>query len=155
LSALKKNCAEILKDNDAQARIDEFDAVIVDARLRRRASAPVPPDAWREDLTPRQAVRARTVPLLEQERDRLKGYLAQVCRPWMRWRTVADDMRTQLTEENTRRMKGVEKTQKEGTNAEADLEAVLAENDEVRLAFGRVRVHVEIFGGGPDVRTMG
>ncbi|THH13750.1 hypothetical protein EW146_g6502 [Bondarzewia mesenterica] len=35
-------------------------------------------DIWRPDLLPRAAVRARTIPLLEQERDRLRTQLAEL-----------------------------------------------------------------------------
>ena len=63
---------------DARANIDRLDAVVVDARRRKREGVPVPKDAWREGLAPRGAVRARTVPVLEAERDRLRAQLAQV-----------------------------------------------------------------------------
>ena len=36
-------------------------------------------DVWRENIAPRDAVRARTIPLLEAERDRLQRELVEVC----------------------------------------------------------------------------
>jgi hypothetical protein len=36
-------------------------------------------DAWREDIPPRTAARARTVPVLEAERARLQAELDEVC----------------------------------------------------------------------------
>ncbi|KAI0029363.1 hypothetical protein K488DRAFT_88809 [Vararia minispora EC-137] len=112
-SYITKSCEQLLKEEDAQARIDALDAVVVDARTRKRAGAPVPPDVWRADLAPRQAARARTVPVLEQERNRLKAYLAQ------------------LEEENVRAMDAVAERKRRQAEAESQVTAVLAQNEEI------------------------
>lgn len=50
---------------------------MVDAKLRKRKGE-TRPDSWREDLHPRAATRARTIPLLERERERLLAELQEV-----------------------------------------------------------------------------
>ncbi|KZV65097.1 hypothetical protein PENSPDRAFT_587401 [Peniophora sp. CONT] len=72
------NCARILSACDAQGNIDRLDAVVSAARAFHKAdpAAPPPPDAWRENLIPRTAVRARTIPALRAERDRMRAELA-------------------------------------------------------------------------------
>ena len=57
--------------------VDDLHAAVVDAKLRKQKGV-VRPDIWREDLHPRAATRARTVPLLEKERERLLAELQEV-----------------------------------------------------------------------------
>jgi len=57
--------------------IDDLHAAVVDAKLRKQRNE-VRTDVWREDLHPRAATRARTVPLLERERERLQVELREV-----------------------------------------------------------------------------
>jgi len=57
--------------------IDDLHAAVVDAKLRKQRGE-VRTDVWREDLHPRAATRARTVPLLERERERLLAELQEV-----------------------------------------------------------------------------
>lgn len=57
--------------------IDDLHAAIVDAKLRNQKGE-VRPDIWREGLYPRAATRARTVPLLEKDRERRLGELQEV-----------------------------------------------------------------------------
>lgn len=57
--------------------LDNLHAVVTEARARKQAGY-TGKDVWREDLHPKTAVRARTVPLLEKERDRLLAELKQV-----------------------------------------------------------------------------
>jgi len=57
--------------------IDDLHAAVVDAKLRKQKGE-VRSDIWREDLHPRAAARARTVPLLERERERLLVELQEV-----------------------------------------------------------------------------
>ena len=52
-------------------------AVVTEARTRRHAGEAPGPDTWKADLNPRSAVRARTIPVLEGERDELRARLAQ------------------------------------------------------------------------------
>ena len=51
--------------------------MVTEARARKQTGY-TGKDVWKEDLQPRAAVRARTIPLLEQERDRLMAELAEV-----------------------------------------------------------------------------
>jgi hypothetical protein len=55
--------------------------VVTDARVQRRQGETPGANRWREDLQPREAVRARTTLTLERERDLLRARLAQVRRP--------------------------------------------------------------------------
>ncbi len=57
--------------------LDKLHAVVTEARTRKQTGYDGK-DVWKEDLQPRAAVRARTVPLLEKERDRLKAQLEEV-----------------------------------------------------------------------------
>lgn len=57
--------------------LDKLHAVVTEARARKQTGYSGS-DVWRDDLQPRAAVRARTIPLLQQERDRLKAQLAEV-----------------------------------------------------------------------------
>ena len=57
--------------------VDDLHAAVVDAKLRKQKGV-VRPDVWREDLHPRAATRARTIPLLEKERERLLAELQEV-----------------------------------------------------------------------------
>jgi polyamine-modulated factor 1 len=58
--------------------------VVTDARARRQrgetadGGGSTGVDSWRADLQPRAAVRARTIPVLERERDLLRARLAEV-----------------------------------------------------------------------------
>lgn len=52
--------------------------VVTDARTQRRKGETPGANRWREDLQPREAVRARTTITLERERDLLRARLAQV-----------------------------------------------------------------------------
>lgn len=58
--------------------------MVTDARARRQrgetadGGGSTGVDSWRADLQPRAAVRARTIPVLERERDLLRARLAEV-----------------------------------------------------------------------------
>ena len=52
--------------------------VVTDARARKQRGEMEAKDVWREDLEPRAAVRARTVPILESDVERLKATLQSV-----------------------------------------------------------------------------
>jgi len=64
-------------DVNLKQSIDDLHAAVVDAKLRKQRGE-VRTDVWREDLHPRAATRARTVPLLERERERLLAELQEV-----------------------------------------------------------------------------
>ncbi|KAI0043811.1 hypothetical protein FA95DRAFT_1497997 [Auriscalpium vulgare] len=61
-----------------QENLDGLQAVVDDARRRKRSGEPRPPNAWREDLGPQAATHARTIPTLEAERDKLRKQLAEL-----------------------------------------------------------------------------
>jgi hypothetical protein len=55
-------------------------AIVHEGRQRRqRGELYTGRDAWRDDIPPHTATRARTVPVLEEERDRLRTALVEVC----------------------------------------------------------------------------
>lgn len=66
--------------------MDILHQVVTEARARRvqrgesgsAAGSATGADTWRADLQPRAAVRARTIPALERERDSLRARLATV-----------------------------------------------------------------------------
>ncbi|KAI0642443.1 hypothetical protein C8Q79DRAFT_985896 [Trametes meyenii] len=76
-SSITDNCEELFKKYNVKENLDNLHGVVTAARVRRQAEY-LGNDLWREDLQPRAAVRARTVPLLEKERDRLRAELSQL-----------------------------------------------------------------------------
>jgi hypothetical protein len=62
--------------------VDILHQVVTEARARRQrgetGDSGTGVDSWRADLQPRAAVRARTIPALERERDSLRARLAEV-----------------------------------------------------------------------------
>ena len=85
----KNNTNKLFEEYDVQKNLDTLHQVVTDARERRQRSEPgggsgsgSGKDLWRADLQPRAAVRARTVPALERERDALRARLADV-RPFV------------------------------------------------------------------------
>jgi len=58
-------------------KIDILHAVVTEARARKQ-SGEIGNDVWKEDLEPRAAVRAKTVPLLEKEAARLRATLEEM-----------------------------------------------------------------------------
>ncbi|RPD61048.1 hypothetical protein L226DRAFT_612776 [Lentinus tigrinus ALCF2SS1-7] len=76
-SSITENCEELFKKYNVKENLDNLHAVVTAARARKQTGYDGK-DVWREDLQPRTAVRARTIPLLERERDRLKAELAQL-----------------------------------------------------------------------------
>lgn len=67
----------MFKKYNVKENLDNLQAVVTTARARRQTGYDGT-DVWKEDFQPRAAVRARTVPLLERERDRLRAELSQV-----------------------------------------------------------------------------
>lgn len=58
--------------------IDELSQMSREAKQRLAAGGYEGKDVWRDNIAPRDAVRARTIPLLEAERERLQNELAEV-----------------------------------------------------------------------------
>ena len=57
--------------------LDTLHEHVTEARAFKKAEI-IPKNAWKRDLEPRTAVRARTVPTLEKERDRMRERLQEV-----------------------------------------------------------------------------
>ena len=77
----------MFEEYDVQNNLDTLHQVVTEARERRQrgetsGAGAGAEDLWRADLQPRAAVRARTVPALERERDALRARLADV-RPFV------------------------------------------------------------------------
>ena len=74
----KTNTNKLFEQYDVQKNVDILHQVVTDARARRQRDGGTGVDNWRADLQPRAAVRARTIPVLERERDLLRARLAEV-----------------------------------------------------------------------------
>ena len=62
---------------DVKPNVDTLHAVVTEARARKKAGY-TGKDVWREDIQPSAAVRARIIPILEAEKERLKAQLEEV-----------------------------------------------------------------------------
>ncbi len=67
----------LLEKNNAAEGIDVLHECVLRAREEKKAGS-VPPDAWKPNLDPRIAVRARTIPMLDRELERLQQEYEQV-----------------------------------------------------------------------------
>jgi len=76
-SSLVDATDKFFDDVNLKQCIDDLHAAVVDAKLRKQKGE-VRSDIWREDLHPRAATRARTIPLLEKERERLLAELQEL-----------------------------------------------------------------------------
>ncbi|CCM06133.1 uncharacterized protein FIBRA_08383 [Fibroporia radiculosa] len=74
---ITEHCEELLRQFNVRENLDNLHTVVTEARARRQKGYEGK-DVWKEDLNPGAAVRARTVPLLEKERDRLRAELGQL-----------------------------------------------------------------------------
>ncbi|KII87251.1 hypothetical protein PLICRDRAFT_42888 [Plicaturopsis crispa FD-325 SS-3] len=75
---IAKRCDETAEAYAFRENIDILHAVVTEARERRRRAEHGSKDVWRETLQPREAIRARTVPLLISERDKLRAWLKEL-----------------------------------------------------------------------------
>ncbi|KAJ3551013.1 hypothetical protein NM688_g4951 [Phlebia brevispora] len=74
---LKNGCEDLLKKLDVKPNIDRLHAVVTEARARKQAGYEGK-DVWKEDLHPSAAARAQIIPLLMEEKDRLKAQLDEL-----------------------------------------------------------------------------
>ncbi|KAH9942029.1 hypothetical protein B0H21DRAFT_869144 [Amylocystis lapponica] len=74
-SSITENCETLLNEFRVKENLDRLHAMVTEARVRKKTGYDGQ-DVWREDLRPNAAVWARTVPVLEKERDRLRAELA-------------------------------------------------------------------------------
>ncbi|KAF8636426.1 hypothetical protein AX17_003608 [Amanita inopinata Kibby_2008] len=65
---------KLFKDYNVQENIDTLHRIVLEAK-DRKATGEVRKDAWKEDLEPRAAVCARTIPILTAEAQRLRESL--------------------------------------------------------------------------------
>ncbi|KAF8487083.1 hypothetical protein DFH94DRAFT_13594 [Russula ochroleuca] len=76
------NTNKLFEQYDVQKNVDILHQVVTEARARRQrgetGDSGTGVDSWRADLQPRAAVRARTIPALERERDSLRARLAEM-----------------------------------------------------------------------------
>ena len=91
------------------------------------------PDIWREDLHPRAATRARTIPLLERERERLLAELQEV----LRWpfSSVAAHIQFQLENENLELQGEIASNVRQFDKNEKEAGSLLDVLDEVWMFF--------------------
>lgn len=73
----QRDLDKLFKDYSIQENIDILHRVVNEAK-DRKATGQIGNDVWKEDLEPRVAVCARTVPILESEVKRLQETLAEV-----------------------------------------------------------------------------
>ncbi|KAF8557080.1 hypothetical protein OG21DRAFT_1482509 [Imleria badia] len=69
------SCETLFKDFNVRDSINVLHRVVTDARSRKQCGETEAEDIWKEDLEPRAAVRARIVPVLESEVEKLKATL--------------------------------------------------------------------------------
>ncbi|KAG6873505.1 hypothetical protein C0995_014773 [Termitomyces sp. Mi166 len=88
---------QLFKDYAVQENIDILHRVVNEAK-ERKAQGEVNKDVWRENLNPREAVSARTIPIIESEVKRLREALAEV---WLALDVYLSFLRShQIQEEN-------------------------------------------------------
>jgi hypothetical protein len=99
----KTNTNKLYEQYDVPKNLDTLHQVVTEARARRQQQQRGESDAtttgggkdiWRADLQPRVAVRAKTVPALEHERDLLRARLADVRIPSFPHPSLSPPVRT-------------------------------------------------------------
>ncbi|KAI1788172.1 hypothetical protein LXA43DRAFT_1026565 [Ganoderma leucocontextum] len=120
-SSITENCEELFKKYNVKENLDNLHAVVTAARARKQAVYDSK-DVWREDLQPRAAVRARTIPLLEQERDRLRAELAQL-----------SDKNSELQSQMQQNVRATEEADRDAARLLDVLDKALARWDKVAL----------------------
>jgi len=111
--------------------IDDLHAAVVDAKLRKQ-KGDARPDIWREDLHPRAATRARTVPLLERERERLLAELQEVFS--LNYPTTIAHVPPQLEDENLELQEEITSNVRQFDENEKNAESLLDVLDQVCIS---------------------
>lgn len=86
---IQDNCEEVFAEYNLKENIDSLHAVVTDARARKQNGQTSGEDVWRENIEPRAAVRARTIPLLQAEAERLRATLLEVCSHRLWYSTIS------------------------------------------------------------------
>ena len=83
---MQRDLDKLFKDYNIQESIDILHKVVNDAK-ERKARGETGNDAWKDNLEPRVAVCARTVPVLNSEATRLRSLISQVRIPsvYVKW----------------------------------------------------------------------
>ncbi|GBE86132.1 hypothetical protein BKA93DRAFT_806183 [Sparassis latifolia] len=76
-SSITDNCEMLFEQFNVRENLDRLHAVVTEARARKQTGYDEK-DVWKEDLQPDAAVWARTIPVFEAERDRLRAELEQL-----------------------------------------------------------------------------
>jgi len=122
-SGITNRVDELLAQFNVKENLDKLHAVVTEAKARKQQPEPYQGhDLWMENLQPRAAVRARTIPLLEKERDRLKETLAEL-----------EQNNLQLQAEMQANVKAREE-------ADAEVVAILDFLEELREKWGEVPI---------------
>ncbi|KAF8142120.1 hypothetical protein EV363DRAFT_1150515 [Boletus edulis] len=69
------SCETLFREFNVRDSINVLHRVVTDARARKECGETEGKDIWKKDLEPRAAVRARTVPILESEVEKLRATL--------------------------------------------------------------------------------
>jgi hypothetical protein len=77
IHSTKRDLDKLFKDYNVQENIDVLHKLVTDAK-GRKTQGELGKDVWKEDLEPRVAVCARTMPILDAEVRRLREQLAEV-----------------------------------------------------------------------------
>ncbi|KAG1723245.1 uncharacterized protein EDB91DRAFT_1173184 [Suillus paluster] len=72
---IHQSCENLFKEFNVRDSINILHAVVSEARARKQRGELNGKDVWRENLTPRAAVRARTVRVIESEVEHLRAEL--------------------------------------------------------------------------------
>lgn len=75
---IQNDCDKVLEDYKVKAAVDALHSTVKDAKTLK-ANGQTRNDVWQEDLSPADAVAARTVPILEAELQRLRQRWQKVC----------------------------------------------------------------------------
>lgn len=104
---LQASCEALFKDFNVRENINTLHAVVTEAKNRKQRGEVDRPDLWKGDLDPRAAVRARTIPTLQAEAERLREALKKACMSPHRglWAHTG----RQIEEENVELFEGTQK----------------------------------------------
>lgn len=81
LRVIQDQCDQLLANHNAAAATDVLHEIVLEGRARKQVGQhSASKDIWTPDLKPQSAVQARTIPVLEAERERMLAELDKVCR---------------------------------------------------------------------------
>ncbi|KAG9103779.1 hypothetical protein FRC06_008097 [Ceratobasidium sp. 370] len=134
---LVKESSDLLRRYDARGAIDALDAAVAEAKKRLAdGTSGNQKDEWRPELDPRSAVRARVLPVLDQENARLQRELEEASRLaapiclillWL--------ICTQLEEQNRKYVTAIEQKRSKCKAADQESRALLGRFEQVCQAL--------------------